>query len=427
MFISYDENNDCKMSSVLIRKPWINYQNIYPKPFTIDEDNTEEELINKIEESKKSINEAEIELNQSLNLQELKDRVIQENIINSKRIKLNDLKVLSLEFSQETDIQKNDRTTEERNLLNLAKEKLNEIIKEHDSIKIPNNTSDNSEFSRKKININVENIPELKLRKTKLFNMIGTFEQDVRIAEKNLNNALNITNKYKKEINDLSLEINQLTQKYNESNYILKNINVIETKINLFKKYLNKNIENYEKFKLQGVSIISKSKTEEYDSNGNLNRVINNASEMYHKLNKLDEDPPITKQGDNFMAQMEYDFLSNYLMEMNSVYNYYKTSEYSGSKNIDKSLIDWQNNCYNEIKDIRNRIKELNIILKNQNFWTVTDQEKYNNQKKEIYNKHIIYINEDKIQECFDDETNFNKTTDITMEEYLKSIKKEVK
>jgi hypothetical protein len=67
MFISYDENNDCKMSSVLIRKPWINYQNIYPKPFTIDEDNTEEELINKIEESKKSINEAEIELNQSLN------------------------------------------------------------------------------------------------------------------------------------------------------------------------------------------------------------------------------------------------------------------------------------------------------------------------------------------------------------------------
>ena len=417
------------LASVDEKKPWSNYENIYPKPFNLINDITETQLLAKIDDSKKSIKEAEKELLDSLNSDELKNRSDLEKLICTKREKLNNMKnELSL-IHDETEQEKNDRTIREVNLLNEAKKKLAEVIAEHDSIIVPPQ-SEKSDFSRKKSNGNGgngQNREQIRLQKNRLANLIGTRNEDVQNAENNLNKARNMPSKYQvllKEINNLSLEINQDVQKFNSTNVLSRNHAIIEAKIDLLKSYLEKNIENYEKFKLQGISIVTKNKIEEYDSTGNLYKIITNASQMNFELDKLDKDPPTVLHGDNIQAQIEYDFLSKFYAERNKLYSTYKISEYADINEIDEDHLKWVQEFKSELAETKSRLKELVVILKNQIFWTDIDHEKYNNLKKEILTRHITYIDENKLEEEYiKKEINFNKTTDITMDEYLQSIK----
>lgn len=417
------------LASVDEKKPWSNYENIYPKPFNLIKDITETQLLAKIDDSKKSIKEAEKELLDSLNSDELKNRSDLEKLICTKREKLNNMKnELSL-IHDETEQEKNDRTIREVNLLNEAKKKLAEVIAEHDSIIVPPQ-SEKSDFSRKKSNGNGgngQNREQIRLQKNRLANLIGTRNEDVQNAENNLNKARNMQSKYQvllKEINNLSLEINQDVQKFNSTNVLSRNHAIIEAKIDLLKSYLEKNIENYEKFKLQGISIVTKNKIEEYDSTGNLYKIITNASQMNFELDKLDKDPPTVLHGDNIQAQIEYDFLSKFYAERNKLYSTYKISEYADINEIDEDHLKWVQEFKSELAETKSRLKELIVILKNQIFWTDIDHEKYNNLKKEILTRHITYIDENKLEEEYiKKEINFNKTTDITMDEYLQSIK----
>ena len=417
------------LATVDEKKPWSNYENIYPKPFTLVNDITETQLLAKIDDSKKSIIEAEKELLDSLNSDELKNRSDLEKLICTKREKLNNMKnELSL-IRDETEQEKNDRTIREVNLLNEAKKKLAEVIAEHDSIIVPPQ-SEKSDFSRKKSNGNGgngQNREQIRLQKNRLANLIGTRNEDVQNAENNLNKARNMPSKYQvllKEINNLSLEINQDVQKFNSTNVLSRNHAIIEAKIDLLKSYLEKNIENYEKFKLQGISIVTKNKIEEYDSTGNLYKIITNASQMNLELDKLDKDPPTISHGDNIQAQIEYDFLSKFYIERNQLYSNYKISEYADINEIDIDHLEWVKNLKLDLAVTKSRLKELDVILKNQVFWTDIDHKKYNNLKKEILARHITYIDENKLEEEYiKKEINFNKTTDITMDEYLQSIK----
>ena len=417
------------LASVDEKKPWSNYENIYPKPFNLIKDITETQLLTKIDDSKKSIKETEKELLDSLNSDELKNRSDLEKLICTKREKLNNMKnELSL-IHDETEQEKNDRTIREVNLLNEAKKKLAEVIAEHDSIIVPPQ-GEKSDFSRKKSNGNGgngQNREQIRLQKNRLANLIGTRNEDVQNAENNLNKARNMQSKYQvllKEINNLSLEINQDVQKFNSTNVLSRNHAIIEAKIDLLKSYLEKNIENYEKFKLQGISIVTKNKIEEYDSTGNLYKIITNASQMNFELDKLDKDPPTVLHGDNIQAQIEYDFLSKFYAERNKLYSTYKISEYADINEIDEDHLKWVQEFKSELAETKSRLKELVVILKNQIFWTDIDHEKYNNLKKEILTRHITYIDENKLEEEYiKKEINFNKTTDITMDEYLQSIK----
>jgi hypothetical protein len=424
-----DMSDSQDLASVDEKKPWSNYENIYPKPFNLINDITETQLLAKIDDSKKSIKEAEKELLDSLNSDELKNRSDLEKLICTKREKLNNMKnELSL-IHDETEQEKNDRTIREVNLLNEAKKKLAEVIAEHDSIIVPPQ-SEKSDFSRKKSNGNGgngQNREQIRLQKNRLANLIGTRNEDVQNAENNLNKARNMPSKYQvllKEINNLSLEINQDVQKFNSTNVLSRNHAIIEAKIDLLKSYLEKNIENYEKFKLQGISIVTKNKIEEYDSTGNLYKIITNASQMNFELDKLDKDPPTVLHGDNIQAQIEYDFLSKFYAERNKLYSTYKISEYADINEIDEDHLKWVQEFKSELAETKSRLKELVVILKNQIFWTDIDHEKYNNLKKEILTRHITYIDENKLEEEYiKKEINFNKTTDITMDEYLQSIK----
>jgi hypothetical protein len=424
-----DMSDSQDLATVDEKKPWSNYENIYPKPFTLVNDITETQLLAKIDDSKKSIIEAEKELLDSLNSDELKNRSDLEKLICTKREKLNNMKnELSL-IRDETEQEKNDRTIREVNLLNEAKKKLAEVIAEHDSIIVPPQ-SEKSDFSRKKSNGNGgngQNREQIRLQKNRLANLIGTRNEDVQNAENNLNKARNMPSKYQvllKEINNLSLEINQDVQKFNSTNVLSRNHAIIEAKIDLLKSYLEKNIENYEKFKLQGISIVTKNKIEEYDSTGNLYKIITNASQMNLELDKLDKDPPTISHGDNIQAQIEYDFLSKFYIERNQLYSNYKISEYADINEIDIDHLEWVKNLKLDLAVTKSRLKELDVILKNQVFWTDIDHKKYNNLKKEILARHITYIDENKLEEEYiKKEINFNKTTDITMDEYLQSIK----
>jgi hypothetical protein len=423
-----DMSDSQDLATVDEKKPWSNYENIYPKPFNLINDITETQLLTKIDDSKKSIKEAEKELLDSLNSDELKNRSNLEKIICAKREKLNNMKIELSLIRDETEQDKIDRTIGEVNLLNEAKKKLAEVIAEHDSIIVPPQ-SEKSDFSRKKNNSNGngQNREQIRLQKNRLANLIGTRNEDVQNAENNLNKVRNMPSKYQvllKEINNLSLEINQDVQKFNSTNVLSRNHAIIEAKIDLLKSYLEKNIENYEKFKLQGISIITKNKIEEYDLTGNLYKIITNASQMNYELDKLDKDPPTVSHGDNIQAQIEYDFLSKFYAERNQLYSNYKISEYADINEIDKDHLKWVQEFKSELAETKSRLKELVVILKNQIFWTDIDHEKYNNLKKEILTRHITYIDENKLEEEYiKKEINFNKTTDITMVEYLQSIK----
>ena len=437
MSVSQDLNLvKSKIDDIFTEKPWINYENIYPIPFNIVDDPTEAQLLNKIEESKKSIIEAEKELTDSLNSCELKNRSILEKLISSKKETLNNMKFELSKICDETTQEKDLRTFNEINLLNDAKKRLAETIAEHDSIIIPvgatvSKQNEKSDFSRKKNNGggngNGANIEQIKVQKSRLANLIGTRQEDVRIAENVLNKARNMPCRYQillKEINDLTLEINNDVQKFNSTNILSRNQAIIESKLDLLKSYLEKNIENYEKFKLQGMSIITNNKIQEYDSNGNLYKIITNSSDMNFELDKLTANPPTLTYGNNIAAQSEYEFLSIFYTERNRLYNMYKISEYADINEIDKEHLKWVNNLKLELAEIKSRLKELNVILKNQVFWTDIDHEKLNSLKKEILSRHITYIDGNKIEEEYiKNEINFNKTTDITMEQYLQSIK----
>ena len=148
---------------------------------------------------------------------------------------------------------------------------------------------------------------------------------------------------------------------------------------------------------------------------------------MHFELDKLEKNPPTLTYGSDIAAQSEYEFLSIFYTERNRLYSMYKLSEYVDINEIDEDHLRWINNLKLELAEIKLRLKELNIILKNQVFWTDIDYEKLNSLKKEILTRHITYIDENKIEEEYiKNEINFNKTTDITMEQYLQSIKRKV-
>ena len=236
-----------KTDDIFDKKPWINYENIYPKPFNMNDDITETQLLNKIEESKKSIIDAEKELTDSLNSDELKDRSVLEKLISTKRETLNNMKFQLSKMRDETSQEKDERTFNEINLLNIAKKKLDETIAEHDSIIIPlaivPQQNEKSDFSRKKnysgvngsgVNGSGVNREQIKLQKNRLANLIGTRQQDVTNAENALNIARNTPSKYQillKEINDLTLEINKDVQKLNTTNILSRNHAIIQSNI----------------------------------------------------------------------------------------------------------------------------------------------------------------------------------------------------
>jgi hypothetical protein len=221
------------------------------------------------------------------------------------------------------------------------------------------------------------------------------------------------------------------SKKLNSFNSLLRDHAIIEAKLEMYKQKLNENIGNYEKYKLQDISIISLNKIDDYDSEGNLSRTIVNASDMYNKLNKLDNNKPTIEVGSDIFSQREYDFLRQYYNERISLYNKF------GNKNnyldeFEEEHQKWLDSCKNDLKIIKNRLDELSEKLKNQIFWTDTDYEKYNIQKKNIISEHIKYYNktgeeinkeiEMKYLNVGSNLNRSNETEEITMTQYLRSI-----
>jgi hypothetical protein len=400
-------------------------------------DHEELEFISNIENTKKIIISIEQEIANHLLLDEYKQRSIIETILHEKKQILNTLTNKLSTLHKETEEEKENRVANEKNILETEKKKLYNLETEFNSTIIPP-IIDKMEYVSKKKMTEYNNLiaerDRIKLNKNRLGNLINNKHIDLKNAEEKLKLVYNLPNEYDKtilQINNLTKEINEETKKLNSFNTVLRNHSIIQAKLDVYKEKLNENIKNYEKFKLQNISIVSLNKIDEYDNDGNLYKTITNSYDMYNKLNELDKNPPTVQIGGDIYSQREYDFLRDYYDERIYLYNIYnKKNNYLDEFEEDHQK--WLNNCKNDLKQIKNRLEELKEVLKNQIFWTDIDHERYNIQKKNIIAEHIKYYNKTVEEIEREIENNYvkvdvyneyeNKDKDITMNQYLKSI-----
>jgi hypothetical protein len=398
-------------------------------------DSDELKYIQNIDQTKETIQSIEKEIADHLLLDEYIQRSNIETKLSAKKRVMTELTEKLSTLRRETDEEKEIRVLNEKNILESEKKKLAELELEFNSITIPQIIDKTEYVAKKKMleyNRLVTEREQIKLNKNRVGNLIGNKRFDIQKAEENLQYAYNLPNEYNQtllEINNLNKEIMEESKKLNSFNSLLRDRAIIEAKLEMYKQKLNENIRNYEKYKLQDISIISLNKIDDYDSEGNLSRTIINASDMYNKLNKLDNNKPTIEVGSDIFSQREYDFLRQYYNERISLYNKFNHKN-NYLDEFEEDHQKWLDNCKNDLKIIKNRLEELNGKLKNQIFWTDTDHEKYNIQKKNIISEHIKYYNKTGEEINKENEMNYQnvksnearETGEITMTQYLRSI-----
>jgi len=398
-------------------------------------DSDELKYIQNIDQTKETIKSIEKEIADHLLLDEYIQRSDIETKLSAKKKIMTELTEKLSTLRRETDEEKEIRVLSEKNILEAERKKLAELELEFNSIIIPQMIDKTEYVAKKKMleyNRLVTEREQIKLNKNRVGNLIGNKRFDIQKAEENLQFAYNLPNEYNQtllEINNLNKEIMEESKKLNSFNSLLRDHAIIEAKLEMYKQKLNENIKNYEKYKLQDISIISLNKIDDYDSEGNLSRTIINASDMYNKLNKLDNNKPTIEVGSDIFSQREYDFLSQYYNERISLYNKFNHKN-NYLDEFEEDHQKWLDNCKNDLKIIKNRLEELNGKLKNQIFWTDTDHEKYNIQKKNIISEHIKYYNKTGEEINTKNEMNYQnvrsnearETGEITMTQYLRSI-----
>ena len=398
-------------------------------------DSDELKYIQNIEQTKETIQSIEKEIAAHLLLDEYNQRSNIETRLVAKRRRITELTEKLSTLHRETDEEKEIRVLSEKNILEAEKKKLGELESEFNSIIIPQMIDKTEYVAKKKMleyNRLVTEREQNKLNKNRVGNLIGNKRIDIQKAEENLKYAYNLPNEYNHtllEINNLNKEIMEESKKLNSFNSLLRDHAIIEAKLEMYKQKLNENIRNYEKYKLQDISIISLNKIDDYDSEGNLSRTIINASDMYNKLDKLENNKPTIEVGSDIFSQREYDFLREYYNERLSLYNKFNHKN-NYLDEFEEDHKKWLDNCKNDLKIIKNRLEELNEMLKNQIFWTDTDHEKYNIQKKNIISEHIKYYNKTGDEINRENEKNYQnvgsnetgETGEITMTQYLRSI-----
>jgi len=398
----------------------------YPKPLKIE-----------IDKNAQRLEEINVKLDELIKSKESADKLIGENQEYSSQIKEelekiqleNDKKLATIKrletkfklLKPETQEDKDLRNAKFHNRVQDATSILEAIKKEHSEIEIEWIDKLEVGASRKEKDLYQQKIEERKekiSRKEKLSIKMNTLEENVRLAQEDLDTVNSLPSPY--EITQKKLkELNDDFKHHMTEVLKIKNINRNNELLIERRKYIQREIERAEEelkvFKRRNTLSLSRDIWIEYDDEGQPFEITTYS--FRKKLRNLEENRPIHNVvSTDLQLTLERDYKIRLLNELEDQHiMYLSISSINLSKEIEFTIISLEK----QIKTIKQEIKSLNTQIDKlpKSIWEEEDKKEYNRRFENIYREHNMEL-------PYEEPCQFKNTIKkMTLNEYLKSLK----
>ena len=398
----------------------------YPKPLKIE-----------IDKNSQRLEEINVKLDELIKSKESADKLIGENQEYSSQIKeelekiqlendkkLATIKKLETKFKllkPETQEDKDLRNSKFHKKVQDATSILDAIKKEHSEIEIEWIDKLEVGASRKEKDIYQQKIEERKekiSRKEKLSIKMNTLEENVRLAQEDLDTVNSLPSPY--EITQKKLkELNDDFKHHMTEVLKIKNINRNNELLIEKRKHIQKEIERVEEelnvFKRRNTLSLSRDIWIEYDDEGQPFEITTYS--FRKKLRDLEKNRPVHNVvSTDLELTLERNYKMNLLNELEKQHiTYLSFSSINLSKEIESIIITLEK----QIKVMKQEIKLLNAQIDKlpKSIWEEEDKKEYNKRFENIYREHDMEL---PYYEPFQFKNTIKK---MTLNEYLKSLR----
>ena len=398
----------------------------YPKPLKIE-----------VDKNAKRLEEINLKLDELLKSRESADKLIDENQEYSNQIKeelekiqlendkkLATIKKLETKFKllkPETQKDKDLRNAKFHNRVQDAMNILEPVKKEHSEIEIEWIDKLEVGASRKEKDLYQQKIEERKekiSRKEKLSIKMNTLEENVRLAQEDLDTVNSLPSPY--EITQKKLkELNDDFKHHMTEVLKIKNINRNNELLIEKRKHIQKEIERVEEelnvFKRRNMLSLTRDIWIEYDEEGQPFEITTYS--FRKKLRDLEENRPVHNiVSTDLELTLERNYKMNLLNELEKQHiTYLSFSSINLSKEIESIIITLEK----QIKVMKQEIKLLNAQIDKlpKSIWEEEDKKEYNKRFENIYREHDMEL-------PYYEPLQFKNTIKkMTLNEYLKSLR----
>ena len=398
----------------------------YPKPQKIE-----------IDKNAQKLEEINVKLDELIKSKESADKLIGENQEYSNQIKeelekiqlendkkLATIKKLETKFKllkQETQEDKDLRNAKFHKKVQDATSTLDAIKKEHSEIEIEWIDKPEVGASRKEKDIYQQKMDDRKekiSRKEKLSIKMNTLEENVRLAQEDLDTVNSLPSPY--EITQKKLkELNNDFKNHMTEVLKIKNINRNNELLIEKRKHIQREIERTEEelkvFKRRNTLSLSRDIWIEYDDEGQPFEITTYS--FRKKLRDLEENRPVHNVvSTDLQLTLERDYKIRLLNELEDQrIMYLSISSINVSKEIESIIISLEK----QIKNMKQQIKSLNVQIDKlpKSIWEEEDKKEYNRRFENIYKEHDMEL-------PYDEPFQFKNTIKkMTLNEYLKSLR----
>ena len=398
----------------------------YPKPLKIE-----------IDKNAQRLEEINVKLDELIKSKESADKLIGENQEYSSQIKeelekiqlendkkLATIKKLETKFKllkPETPEDKDLRNSKFHKKVQDATSILEAIKKEHSEIEIEWIDKLEVGASRKEKDLYQQKIEERKekiSRKEKLSIKMNTLEENVRLAQEDLDTVNSLPSPY--EITQKKLkELNDDFKHHMTEVLKIKNINRNNELLIERRKYIQREIERVEEelnvFKRRNTLSLSRDIWIEYDDEGQPFEITTYS--FRKKLRDLEKNRPVHNVvSTDLQLTLERDYKIRLLNELEDQHiMYLSISSINLSKEIESIIISLEK----QIKTMKQQIKSLNAQIDKlpKSIWEEEDKKEYNRRFENIYREHDMEL---PYEEPFQFKNTIKK---MTLNEYLKSLR----
>ena len=398
----------------------------YPKPLKID-----------IDKNAQRLEEINVKLDELIKSRESADNLISENQEYSNQIKEelekiqreNDKKLATIQkletkfklLKPETPEDKDLRNAKFHNRVQDAMNILEPVKKEHSEIEIEWIDKLEVGASRKEKDLYQQKIEERKekiSRKEKLSIKMNTLEENVRLAQEDLDTVNSLPSPY--EITQKKLkELNDDFKHHMTEVLKIKNINRNNELLIEKRKHIQKEIERVEEelnvFKRRNMLSLTRDIWIEYDEEGQPFEITTYS--FRKKLRDLEENRPVHNiVSTDLELTLERNYKMNLLNELEKQHiTYLSFSSINLSKEIESIIITLEK----QIKVMKQEIKLLNAQIDKlpKSIWEEEDKKEYNKRFENIYREHDMEL-------PYYEPLQFKNTIKkMTLNEYLKSLR----
>ena len=398
----------------------------YPKPLKIE-----------IDKNAQRLEEINVKLDELIKSKESADKLIGENQEYSSQIKeelekiqlendkkLATIKKLETKFKllkPETPEDKDLRNSKFHKKVQDATSILEAIKKEHSEIEIEWIDKLEVGASRKEKDLYQQKIEERKekiSRKEKLSIKMNTLEENVRLAQEDLDTVNSLPSPY--EITQKKLkELNDDFKHHMTEVLKIKNINRNNELLIERRKYIQREIERVEEelnvFKRRNTLSLSRDIWIEYDDEGQPFEITTYS--FRKKLRDLEKNRPVHNVvSTDLQLTLERDYKISLLNKLEDQYIMYLSfSSINVNKEVESIIITLEK----QIKTMKQQIKSLNAQIDKlpKSIWEQEDKEEYNRRFENIYREHDMKL-------PYEEPSQFKNTIKkMTLNEYLKSLR----